>query len=133
MQSPNETCSTVPDLRFVEKPDEELMDVFHEAEWLGRHAIVEGFQDPRLRTIGRQLIYLERPDLLEKAICREHDLAAEKRLLGQGVDISWLTLLKALEQLEEMLAAASGPELELLLEHDRYLRKRHEQALREVI
>jgi hypothetical protein len=75
------------------------------------------------------LIHLERPDLLDNAICREHDLAAAKRLLGQGEDISWLTLPKALEQLEEMLAAASGAELELLREHDQYLRERYEQAL----
>jgi len=69
---------------FVEKPDERLMDAFHEAEWPKRCAIVEEFHDPRLRKIGTQLIYLERPGLLDKAICREHHLAAAKRLLGQG-------------------------------------------------
>jgi hypothetical protein len=106
------------------------MDAFHEAEWPKRYAIVEEFQDPRLRTIGRQLIHLERPDLLDKSICREHDLAAANRLLGQGEDISWQTLPKALEQLEEMLAAASGAEFELLREHDQYLRERHNQAIR---
>ncbi|HWZ95139.1 MAG TPA: exonuclease domain-containing protein [Opitutaceae bacterium] len=117
---------------FVEKPDAILMDSFHEVAWPERHAIVEKFQDPRLKTIGRQLIHLERPDLLDKSTCRKHDLAAAKRLLGQGEDIPWLTLPKALEQLEEMLEGASGPELELLREHEQYLRKRHEQALTRV-
>jgi exodeoxyribonuclease-1 len=117
---------------FVEKPDAILMDAFHEVAWPERHAIVEKFQDPRLKAIGRQLIHLERPDLLDKSSCRKHDLAAAKRLLGHGEDIPWLTLPKALEQLEEMLDGATGPELELLREHEHYLRERHEQALRRV-
>jgi exodeoxyribonuclease-1 len=114
---------------FVEELDEKLMDAFHEAEWPHRYAIVAKFQDPRLRAIGRQLIHLERPDLLDKAMCREYHLATAKRLLGQGEDIPWLTLPKALKQLEEMLATASGAELELLGEHHQYLRKRHKKAL----
>ncbi len=114
---------------FFEKPDEILMDAFHEADWPKRHAIVEKFQDTRLRTIGRQLIHLERPDLLDEATCREHHSAAAKRLLGQGDDVSWLTLPEALEQLGAMLAAASGAELDLLREHEQYLRERHERAL----
>ncbi|HXN51411.1 MAG TPA: exonuclease domain-containing protein [Candidatus Acidoferrum sp.] len=114
---------------FVGEPDEKLMDAFHEAEWPKRKAIVETFQDPRLRTIGRQLIHLERPDLLDKATRREHHMAAANRLLGQGEDISWLTLVEALEQLKGMLATATGAELKLLREHDQYLRERHKQAL----
>ena len=117
---------------FIEKPDEKLMDAFHEAEWPKRYAIVEKFKDPRLRAIGSQLIHLERPDLLDKAICREYDLATAKRLLGQGKDISWLTLPQALMELEGMLKGASGAELELLREHEQYLRKRHKQALAHV-
>jgi len=114
---------------FFEKADEKLMEAFHDAAWSKRYAIVEKFQDPRLRAIGRQLIHLERPDLLDKAICREYDLAAAKRLLGQGDDISWLTLPKALEQIEGILVESSGAELEPLREHKRFLCERHEQAL----
>lgn len=114
---------------FMGEPDEKLMDAFHEAKWPERCAIVERFQDPRLKTIGRKLIYLERPDLLDKAIRREHRVAAAKRLLGQGDDISWLTLPDAIKELGGMLAASSGSELKLLREHHKYLRERHQQAL----
>ena len=75
------------------------MEAFHEAEWEMRNDLVEKFQDPRLKIIGRQLIHMERPELLDKSISRKHHLAAAKRLLGQGDDIEWLTLPKALEQL----------------------------------
>jgi len=117
---------------FIEKPDEILMDAFHEATWPERCAIVEKFQDSRLRAIGRQLIHLEQPHLLDEAMCREYNLASAKRLLGQGKDISWLTLPQALVELEGMLEDASGPKLELLREHEQYLRERHRQALAHV-
>lgn len=117
---------------FVEAQDEALMVTFHEAEWPERSAIVERFQDPRLRAIGRQLIYFERPDLLDKAARRKHRLVVAKRLLGQGEDIPWLTLPQALERLEEMLTVASGSELELLRDHHKYLRARQERALKQV-
>ena len=115
---------------FVEDADEKLMKAFHEAEWGERCAIVEEFRDLRLKTIGWHLIHLERPDLLDNAMSSEHHLAAARRLLGHGDDIPWLTLPNALEQIEEMLAAASGAELELLQEHDRYLRERHDEAIK---
>jgi len=66
---------------------------------------------------------------LDEGIRQEHVSAEAKRLLGLGDDISWLTLPKALEQIEEMLACASGPELKFLQEHYQHLRERHKQAL----
>jgi exodeoxyribonuclease-1 len=117
---------------FIQDADEDLMDAFHAADWSKRIPIVGKFRDPRLKTISMQLIHLERPDLLDKAIRMAHRLAATKRLLGQGEDISWLTLPEALEQLEVMSAAAPGAELEFLREHERYLRERHKEALGQV-
>jgi exodeoxyribonuclease-1 len=114
---------------FVEESDAALMDAFHAAAWPQRVSIAENFQDPRLRTLGRRLIHLERPDLLEGAVCKEHDVAAAKRILGLSEDVSWLTLPKALAELEEMLKGASGAELELLQEHKQHLRERRERAL----
>ncbi|MGH9454633.1 MAG: hypothetical protein ACRD2O_11765, partial [Terriglobia bacterium] len=102
----------------------------HEAEWPERYAIVKKFQDPRLQTIGMQLIHLERPDLLGKAIRLEHRVAAAKRLLGHGENIQWLTLPKAIDELKDMIAATSGAELKLLRDHYQYLRALHEEALK---
>ena len=116
---------------FLDRADEELMGAFHAAEWPRRGAIVDKFQDPRLRRIGRQLIHLERPALLAEGIRHEHVAAGAKRLLGQGEDIAWLTLPKGLEQMEEMLVDATGQELKFLQEHHNFLRERHKQALRD--
>jgi exodeoxyribonuclease I len=114
---------------FFQQLDEQLMDAFHEAEWAARHAIVERFQDPRLRTIGTQLLHLERPDLLDAKIRCELDVATAKRILGQGQEVLWLTIPQAFDQLERMLTVASGVDVELLLEHREYLRDRREHAL----
>ncbi|HEV2352067.1 MAG TPA: exonuclease domain-containing protein [Terriglobia bacterium] len=114
---------------FVKEEDEELMESFHKAEWPVRLVIVEKFQDLRLRTIGKQLIHLERPDLLDKSTRRGYRIAAARRLLGQGEDISWLTLPKAIDELQQMIATTSGAESKVLREHLQYLRARHKQAL----
>jgi len=114
---------------FIEKPDEKLMDAFHDAEWSERYSIVEKFKDSRLRRIGRQLIYLERPELLDTAICLECELDTARRLLGHGDDIQWLTLPQALSEYEGILADSSGMQLERLRGHKIYLQKRHQHAL----
>ena len=117
---------------FIEDADEKLMNAFHEAEWPKRNAIVEEFKDPRLKTIGRQLIHLERPDLLDKAVRRGQQLSHANRVLGRCEEVSWMTLPKALEEIELMLRAASGPELKFLREHEQYLRQRHKEAISHV-
>ena len=113
---------------FVERSDEKLMDTFHSVPWPDRRAIVEQFKDPRLRTIGRQLIHIERPEFLDEVIQSEHRTFSARRLLGHGEDVTWLTLPKALDEIAKLLAAASGPELELLREHEQYLRALHDEA-----
>lgn len=114
---------------FPSRTDEQLMEAFHTVPWANRVAIVEKFQDPRLRTIGRQLIYLERPDLLDQKVRRELDLATAKRVLGQCEDILWTTIPGALMEINTMSQGLCGPELDHILEHESYLRSRYAQAL----
>lgn len=114
--------------RFPSKADEALMDTFHSTEWMQRSRLVEKFEDPRLQSIGRQLIHLERPDALSRDLCRTHDLAIARRLLGQGVSFPWLTLPRALEQLEILRKEAIGDELAFLGAHEAFLRERHRHA-----
>jgi exodeoxyribonuclease-1 len=115
--------------KFIEDSDALLMDAFHAAEWPLRLAIVEKFQDPRLKILGRRLIHIEKPHLLDQAARDENDVVAAKRMLGHGEEVSWLTLPKALKQIEEMLNGATGPEVALLEEHKQHLQERYERAL----
>jgi len=114
--------------RFPSKADEALMETFHSIEWIQRSRLVDKFEDPRLQTIGRQLIHLERPDALSRDLCREHDLAIARRLLGQGDSFPWLTLPRALEQLETLRNEATGDDFAFWGDHEAFLRERHRQV-----
>lgn len=113
---------------FFDRADEALMETFHQAPWERRLAVIERFKDDRLKIIGRHLIYLERPHLLDEATKRAHDLTTAKRLLGQCEDVTWLTLPEALGQLKKMMTDAIGNDLANLHEHEIFLVERHEQA-----
>lgn len=106
---------------FFGKGDELLMAEFHTTPWDSRIAIVERFEDERLRHIGRQLIHCERPDLLPSLERAEHDRRVAKRISGAGNGSPWLTLPKALQELEALLAQADFVESELLREHKAHL------------
>ena len=56
------------DMLYLDLPDPRdrgLLKNFHDADWEDRPAVIASFHDPRHRSIGRRLLYLERPDLLE--------------------------------------------------------------------
>lgn len=110
--------------------DEHLMDAFHDAPWEERSVIVEQMQDQRLRRIGRQLLHMERPDLLNAAARQRHDREVAQRLLFEAEDvISWTVLPKAIEQVDELLAEAESDQAAFLREHRAFLVNRHEAAL----
>ena len=101
---------------FPSPADSARMVHFHAADWCDRFGIVEQFQDPRFRAIGRRLIYTHCPESLpEEVRAEEHKLVAA-RVLGHEIDAPpWLTLdmvdqeaalmeQEGHEHLEEMLA-----------------------------
>lgn len=115
---------------FFDGADTQLMETFHQLPWERRPSIVERFKDRRLQAIAMQLMHIERPDLLDEHTRRHHATAASMRLLGHGNDIPWLTLPKALEEIEAMLVEAMEDELVHLQEHRQHLLDRLEAARR---
>ncbi len=113
---------------FVSSEDQQLSDDFHNAPWEKRLSIVEKLEDGRLRLIGKQLIHIERPDLLSEAACQEHNRTTARRVMGLETNSPWLTLPKALQQLEDMLITANKSEATLLREHRKFLLGRMEWA-----
>ena len=114
---------------FFSKPDELLMERFHLAPWEQRHAIVTRFSDPRLQTIGRQLIHVERPDLLPDQARLEHDRTAANRITSDEADLPWLTLPIAIAEIDTLLASADPTEVAFLQEHRDYLSQRLQNAM----
>ena len=109
---------------FFPKEDEALMESFHRTPWSGRPAIIERLRDPRLKKLGLRLLHAEQPNLLHHVSCDEHDRDLAHRVLGNGDAVPWLTLPRAMNQLEGLLTTATGDEIVLLREHEALLRDR---------
>jgi exodeoxyribonuclease-1 len=108
--------------------NQHLMDAFHEVPWSQRPAIVEQFQDARLKTIGRRLLHTERPDLMDPLMRAQHDKEVAARLTVEGEDIPWLVLSKAIADLDVMLLEATDAEASFLGEHRDFLTSRLGEA-----
>lgn len=113
---------------FFRDGDSLLMDAFHIAPWEERLAIVEQFQDARLKRIGRRLHYLERPELLSDEMRREHDVEASARVMGRCDGVSWTTLPDALTETDAMLLAAKEDHRAALTEHRSFLQQMLDRA-----
>ncbi len=64
---------------FVGPADTKRMAAFHQAPWVERPAILARIEDPRVRELGRRLVYFESPAFLsaDDRISIEQDLAAQ--------------------------------------------------------
>lgn len=113
---------------FVGREDEKRMERFHRLPWKERIDLVSAFDDPRLRELGRRLIYNERPDVLDDDLRRQYDSAVAARTRASDGDAPWRTLPKALEQAEDQLRVAEASERKFIEEHRDYLRRRLEAA-----
>lgn len=114
---------------FFPDADQRLLEIFHNLDWAERIELVEKFEDPRLKLLGRQLIHAERPDVLDPASRLEHDREIARRIAHHNPDLPWLTLPKALFEVEELLMSARSTERSLLIEHRNYLSQRLKGAL----
>lgn len=114
--------------KFYDKEDEKLLEEFHNVPWEQRFVILNKLKDDRLKTMGLKLIYVERPDLFNEAASREHNkVMIISRLLGANDNSRWMTLQKAIQEIEELMAA-NPDSIEFLVEHKRYLLERLQQA-----
>lgn len=89
---------------FIEDHDEGVCRRFHAAPWPDRLAIIDRFQDPRLKKLARRLIYFERPDLLDADMRGRMDLAVWGRLRGQEPNAPGRTFAATLHELDALQA-----------------------------
>jgi exodeoxyribonuclease-1 len=113
---------------FFPQADQERLDAFHLVPWEQRPSIVETFEDHRLKTLGRRLIHTERPDLLSAAERADYDKAVAKRILGGEDEVPWLTLPRAIAEIDELIRSAEPDEAEFLRSHRRHLVERQDRA-----
>ena len=114
---------------FFGPADQARMETFHCSSWEVRPDIVSAFEDPRLQELGMRLIYTERPDVLKVGIRTQYQVAIAERLARNNETVPWLTLPKAIEQVDDLTAGARDSEREFLQRHRRYLSDRLEATL----
>lgn len=113
---------------FFPKEDEVLAQQFHSVPWEERPAIVTAFKDRRLRKIGLRLIFSERPDLLPETQREQYEQAIASRIARDDDASPWLTLPKALVDLDHLIADSTPEQLAFLHEHRIHLSDRMAKA-----
>lgn len=109
---------------FIPISDKPRMEAFHLARWQDRVAILEEFQDERLRYYGLRLIHERYPEFLPpeaRDFYRNHDRA---RLMDVTGSAKWNTLAASLGAIEETRKGCTPDQLSMLNEYEAYLQDR---------
>jgi hypothetical protein len=69
---------------------------------------------------------------MEAVLRSQHDVEVARRVAGEDEDAPWLTIPKALIELDKILTTASKPEALLLAGHREYLVTRLTEATRQL-
>lgn len=112
---------------FPSQADRDLREEFHRRDWNERVLLIGGFEDGRLQRLARRLVYVHAPGLLDDAQRGQIERSLASRLLGLEGDESWLTLTRALQEADDLLAAANGEEELLLKDLKTYLQAQHDR------
>lgn len=114
---------------FFNPSDHKRMEAFHRSSWKKRLQIVSTFEDPRLRELGMRLIHVERPDILEVTSRNQRTVAILERLISNDETVPWLTLPKAIKQVNDLIASAENLERRVLRRYRDYFSKRLDAAI----
>jgi exodeoxyribonuclease-1 len=109
---------------FIPDADKGRMDLFHLVPWPNRVAIVDSFEDQRLRYHGYRLIYERHPEVLNeetRAFYYNHDRA---RLMDVSGAAKWNTLPLALAAIAEAEVGSTEEQAGILAAYRLYLETR---------
>ena len=99
---------------FTSWADQNLLEEFHEESWEDRIGLIERIQDRRLVEYANRLVYFERPDLLSDRASQEMSDWLAYRILTDDEPVPWMSISKALLNLESELESADQDETEFL-------------------
>ena len=101
---------------FPNAADEVLMEQFHQATWRDRASLAAQIEDPRICEFARRLIYFEHSDMLPSAQSAELSAWIADRVLADDESVPWMTVRKALREVDNLLQHASGEEADQIRE-----------------
>ena len=89
--------------KFTSSEDNKIMPEFHNVDWEKKTQIISKFKDERLRYFGKKLIYMEKPEVLEKS---EYSLIKKdlsKKLLSTNSE-KWNTIPRTYSEIDTLRA-----------------------------
>lgn len=110
---------------FPRPDDEGRMNAFHEASWPDRLAIVQSFEDERLRWFGLRLIYCEARGVLPATVKAEIERRLADQLAGDGSGC--FTYERALAETDKLMGEGADHD-GLLSRYRIYLQDRSARA-----
>jgi exodeoxyribonuclease I len=114
---------------FPSASDNILMDRFHTVAWGQRLAIVQAFEDGRLRELGRRLVFLHAPETMPEDMVQQEARHLAVRLMGHGhVNPPWLTLPAADQEAEGLLKECADEDRIIISGLRDYLARRLAEA-----
>ena len=106
---------------FPDRSDETLMNEFHEAGWEDRVGLAEQIQDDRLAEFAYRLMYFERPDILSSNRLSVLGAWLKDRILNDDETVPWMTIKKALLEVDQKLEVAKGSDVTFLKDTKKFL------------
>lgn len=95
---------------FLTPADEKIAEEFHSSSWVERVRLLGELHDERARELGERLVYLEGPEALPKAARKRLDVWRKERIVTNAAEVPWMTVPKALAEVEHLMAAPRGPQ-----------------------
>jgi len=87
--------------KFTSNEDNKIIPEFHKVDWDKRLSVLSKLKDQRLQYFGKKLLYIEKPEMLEKS---EHDLIhrdTAKKLLSTNNE-KWNTIPRAYAEIDTL-------------------------------
>ena len=112
---------------FIKDWDADVCRRFHAAPWKDRLALIDRFQDVRLKKLACRLIYFERPDLLDADLRVQIDAVISGRLHGREAGAPGRSFAATLQEFDTLLAEV-GVIDPALASYRAYLQEQHASA-----
>lgn len=105
---------------FISREDELLALDFQNAGWEQKLSIVERIKDPCMQEFAYRIIFFENPKLLSTEIYNRLNDWKKTRLLTTD-EVPWMTVPKALAQIDEKMASVSQNDSEYVMEIKKFI------------
>ena len=87
--------------KFTSSEDNKIMPEFHNAAWNKKLHVVSKFKDERLQYFGKKLLYMEKPEMLEKTDYSLIHKDIAKKLLSTNNE-NWNTIPRTYSEIDTL-------------------------------